>query len=106
MFETRFCQYLGKISFMMYLIHTYCYEALGKYLLAVLQSLGAGEPLSKMLQTEPSMVGMSGMASLLVYLVFWALALPALAILSGLATRYIDEPSIRLAKWLETQCTA
>lgn len=106
MFETRFCQYLGKISFMMYLIHTYCYEALGKYLLAVLQSLGAGEPLSKMLQTEPSMVGMSSIASLLVYLVFWALALPALAILSGLATRYIDEPSIRLAKWLETQCTA
>lgn len=99
-FELRFCKYLGNISFMLYLIHTYVFDIVGKPWLAYLQSTFAIMTYNEKYKLELPVASAAG--QLMIYMGFWLVMFPVLAILSGIATRYIDQPSIRAAKTIES----
>ncbi len=88
-FETRFCQYLGRISFMLYLVHMLVFELIGKLWKNSLETMTGGK----------------GNSTYVVYFGFWIVMLPQAMIAAGQVTKYVDEPCIRLAKWLEAWFT-
>lgn len=100
LFELRFCKYLGKISFMLYLIHTYVFELFGKPWLNYLQSTFATMTYHEGYQQEVLIAGTAGQTA--IYIGFWIVMFPILAICSGVTTRYIDQPSIRAARAIES----
>lgn len=97
--ETRFCQYLGKISFMLYLVHTYTHLLIGDALRGFLTAIFSTRVYSERFQADVEIV--SALGSLMIYFIFWGTMLPIVFIVSGAATRYIDDPSIRFARYLE-----
>lgn len=80
--NTRFCQWLGKISFSLYLIHA-----------AVLSALST--PLQNIITT---VTGHKGVLCLLEFTIMT----PLIVILSGVLERYIDRPSVKFAKRVES----
>lgn len=91
-FETNFCQYIGKISFSLYLVHEFC---------LVLFGLSLQQFLMRMANLEPNA------NTLLYWLVcgiwFVLFTLPAFAIAAQME-KWVDVPSVRFARWLEGKC--
>jgi len=93
-FETGFCQYLGRISFMLYLVHMNVFELLGKYWKRMLVNM--------MPKTDDG--AYAGYFEVyVVYFGFWVVMMPIVLVVAGQVTKYVDDPSVRFAKWLETK---
>ena len=92
MFETNFCQYLGKISFMLYLMHEFCLILFGLRFSEILMAITGVVPKS---------------GTLVYWIVcatwFWMFTAVVFA-LAALAERCVDAPSVRFAKALERRC--
>ena len=80
-FTSRFCQWLGKLSFALYLVHALIVSTMSKPLNEILMPF-----------TENKVV--------LCFLHF-CIQTPMVLILSTAVERYIDRPSVRFAKWIE-----
>jgi peptidoglycan/LPS O-acetylase OafA/YrhL len=100
-FETRLCQYLGRISFMLYLVHMYVFELVGRMWKNMLSDLVAEDVYSEETKTTTRIARGNGLY--FVYFGFWIVMLPVVLIVAGQVTKYVDDPSIRFAKWLETK---
>lgn len=103
-FETRFCQYLGRVSFALYLVHGPVLWTLGDRLYTAVGWAGGGNgnaaidglpwwvdrfPLPK---TGPLGLEVAFLVPHIVLLpvTFWA---------AEMVTRYVDEPAVRFAQW-------
>lgn len=92
LFETYFCQYLGKISFSLYLIHEFCLVLFGLSLQAFLMRVVGLEH------------GGNGLLYWLVCLIWYvSFTVPVFA-LAAQIERWVDAPSVRFARWLEGEC--
>lgn len=100
-FETRLCQYLGRISFMLYLVHVYVFHLVGRMWKNMLSDLVGEDVYSEENKTTTRMARGNGLY--FVYFGFWIVMLPVVLIVAGQVTKYVDDPSIRFAKWLETK---
>lgn len=99
-FETRICQYIGRISFMLYLVHPYVFNTVGKMWKNNLQMfLGTEE--GHLPNSDIPKIVLHGPWWYVWYLGFWVVMLPVVLVVSGQVTKYIDDPSMRFAKWLE-----
>lgn len=92
LFETNFCQYIGRISFSLYLIHEFCIILFGLSLQKFLLHLA----------------GLEEKANTFVYwilCVVWGVlfTLPVFA-LAAQVERWVDVPSVNFARWLEGRC--
>jgi peptidoglycan/LPS O-acetylase OafA/YrhL len=100
-FETRFCQYLGRISFSLYLVHGPVLWALGDRLYAAV-----GWPKESRLTNIPQWVNIfplptSGPLGLeIAFLAPHVILLPVTFYLAEVVTRAFDEPSVRFPQWL------
>ncbi|KAI2622795.1 acyltransferase family-domain-containing protein [Hypomontagnella submonticulosa] len=100
-FETRFCQYLGRISFALYLVHgpvlwtlgDRLYTATGWYQEAETIHIPRWVNALKLPKAGPLGLEMS-------FLVPHLVLLPFTIWLAEIVTRVIDEPSIRFAQWV------
>ena len=99
-FETRFCQYLGRISFAFYLVHGPIMYTLADRLYAAV-----GRPKGDMPELVPwtnlfpiSNTGPFGLE--LNFLLPHLIIFPANLWLAEIVTRLIDEPSVKFAQWL------
>jgi len=100
-FETRFCQYLGRISFSLYLVHgpvlwilgDRIYTAVGWGQQAQLEHLAGWVDKFPLPKTGP--LGLE-IAFLLPHIIL----LPITIYLAELVTRIFDEPSVRFPQWL------
>ncbi|KAE9364729.1 hypothetical protein N431DRAFT_431538 [Stipitochalara longipes BDJ] len=92
MFETNFCQYLGKISFMLYLMHEFCLILFGLRFSEILMAITGVVPKS---------------GTLVYWIVcgtwFWTFTVVVFA-LAAQAERWVDAPSVKFAKGLERRC--
>lgn len=91
-FESYLCQYLGKISFSLYLIHEFCLVLFGLSLQALLMRIAYLEPHER-----------NFVYWLVCGIWFILFTLPVFA-LSAQVERWVDVPSVKFAKWLETKC--
>jgi peptidoglycan/LPS O-acetylase OafA/YrhL len=100
-FETRFCQYLGRISFALYLVHGPVIWLLGDRLYAAVgferprHKDGIPQWVSKFPISQKGPMGLE--------LAFWVpqlIILPVTLYLAELVTRLVDEPSVRFTNWL------
>lgn len=100
MFESGICQYLGRISFMLYLVHPTVFEAVGRWWKDTLMHL-----CSVTVTHAPGLYDTSfqpdGIMWYIWYLGFWIVMIPLVFMISGQVTKYVDDPSIEAAKWLE-----
>ncbi|KAK4098437.1 hypothetical protein N658DRAFT_223052 [Parathielavia hyrcaniae] len=96
-FESGLCQYLAKISFSLYLVHEFCLVLFGLRLQAWL--LGAAGADSERERGNDKRVVYWGMC--VVWFVVFTVPVFALA---AQVERWVDMPSVRLAKWLEERC--
>ena len=100
-FETSFCQFLGRISFMLYLVHGPVLWSLGDRVYALVGRIHEGQIgniptwMNRMPLPDWGPFGLE-----LSYLVPHLILLPFTFWVSELATRLIDEPSLKFAKWL------
>ncbi|KAL2022520.1 hypothetical protein VTK56DRAFT_5127 [Thermocarpiscus australiensis] len=100
-FETRFCQYLGRISFALYLVHGPVLCTLGDRLYAAV-----GWPREARIQNLPGWYNIfrlpkSGPMGLeMAFLVPHLVLLPVTLYLAEVVTRAFDEPSVRFPQWL------
>ncbi|RKU46392.1 hypothetical protein DL546_004765 [Coniochaeta pulveracea] len=100
-FETRFCQYLGRISYSLYLVHgpvlwivgDRVYAAVGWHNEDHVLNIPGWVDAFKLPATGPLGLEVSFLLTqlLLLPLTFW---------LADLVTRYVDEPSVKFANWL------
>ncbi|KAL8243947.1 hypothetical protein R6Q59_010205 [Mikania micrantha] len=99
-FETRFNQYLGRISFALYLVHGPVIWIVGERLYAATGMTREGN-----MQVVPEWVNiwpMSKRGVLGFEVAFWApqvIMLPLTFWLAELVTRLVDEPSVKFAQW-------
>lgn len=99
-FESRFCQYLARISFALYLVH-------GLVIWTLCDRLYAAVGLPRPAHSEgiPGWVGKFPLPTkgpLGLELAFWApqmIILPVTLYLAELVTKTIDEPSVKFANW-------
>ncbi|OAL43952.1 hypothetical protein IQ07DRAFT_592748 [Pyrenochaeta sp. DS3sAY3a] len=100
-FETRFCQYLARISFALYLVHGLVIWALADRVYA---AVGLERPLHKeALPDWANKLPLSTKGPMGFELAFWAsqlVVLPVTLYLAEVVTKLIDEPSVRFANWL------
>jgi peptidoglycan/LPS O-acetylase OafA/YrhL len=92
LFETSFCQYLGKISFSLYLIHEFCIVLFGLKIQAWLMHLVGVESHAHTLQYWFVCGVWYGLFTLLMFA--WA----------AQVERWVDMPSVKFARWLEEKC--
>jgi peptidoglycan/LPS O-acetylase OafA/YrhL len=102
-FETRFCQYLGRISFALYLVHGPILATLGDRVYYAVgwvrpieldnEKLAAWMNLMPLPKTGP-------MGLEIAFLVPHVVLLPFTLWIADLVTRTIDEPSVKFAQWL------
>jgi len=103
-FETRFCQYLGRISFSLYLVHGPILCTLGDRLYNAVGWLTIWDDkprkiLGPWIDAYPlPKVGPLGLE--VSFLACQLILLPFTFWLADLTTRLIDEPSVRLASWM------
>lgn len=99
-FETRFCQYLGKISFALYLVHGPVIWSLGDRLYAAVglsrSAHNDGIPgwVNKFPLSQKGPMGLD--------FAFWVLQpilIPLTFYAAEIVTRLVDEPSTRFANW-------
>ncbi|KAI1843163.1 hypothetical protein JX266_010690 [Neoarthrinium moseri] len=100
-FEARFCQYLGRISYALYLVHgpvlwtlgDRIYTAVGWHSEQQLQNLSHWADKFALSKTGPLGLEIS-------FILPHIILLPATIWLADIVTRLIDEPSVRFAQWL------
>ncbi|KAF4471313.1 hard surface induced 3 (sterol glycosyl transferase) [Fusarium albosuccineum] len=100
-FETRFCQYLGRISFALYMVHGPILQTLGERL--YLATGWQNEELMKHISHWADKLALprSGPLGLEVsFLMPHLILLPLTLGLAELTTRAIDTPSVKFASWL------
>ena len=92
MFESTICQYLGKISFSLYLIHEFCLVLFG-------------------LRFQELLMAVTGVALKSGTFLYWIVCAAWLAVfttivfaLAAQAERWVDAPSVRFARGLEKKC--
>jgi peptidoglycan/LPS O-acetylase OafA/YrhL len=92
LFETNLCQYLGKISFSLYLVHEFCLVLFGLRLKEILMSL----------------VGVEPNANTVLYwvacAVWYVLVTVPIFAIAARVEKWVDAPSVRFARWLEGKC--
>lgn len=92
LFETNFCQYLGKVSFSLYLAHEFSIVLFGLCFQTILLRLTGVEPKS---------------GSLFYWIIcgawFVLFSVPVF-IVAAQVERWVDVPSVRFARWLEGKC--
>ncbi|KAK4099011.1 hypothetical protein N658DRAFT_509066 [Parathielavia hyrcaniae] len=106
-FETRFCQYLGRVSFSLYLMHGPVLWTLGDRLYAAV-----GWPKEARMTNIPqwwnafplSKSGPLGLEP--AFLLPHLLLFPVTLYLAEIVTRAFDEPSVRFPQWLYKSVTA
>jgi len=91
-FESTFCQYLGKIAFSLYLVHEFSLVLFGLGLQGLLLRFAG-------LEQHANTVGY-WLICVIWYLLF---TLPVFA-LAAQVERWVDAPSVRFARWLEGKC--
>ena len=99
-FETRLCQYLGRISFALYLVHGVVIWVLADRLYAAVGFKKGGHThIPQWVNKFPlAMNGPMGFE-----LAFWAVQLiniPATFYFAEVVTKLFDEPSVRFSNWL------
>ncbi|KAI4862842.1 acyltransferase family-domain-containing protein [Hypoxylon rubiginosum] len=100
-FETRFCQFLGRISFSLYLVHGPILWTLGDRLYTATGWYGEAESvhLSRWVNRFPlPKTGPLGLE--LSFLAPHIILLPLTIYSAEVITRLIDQPSVRFAQWL------
>ncbi|KAK3898876.1 acyltransferase family-domain-containing protein [Staphylotrichum tortipilum] len=106
-FETRFCQYLGRVSFSLYLVHGPVLWTLGDRLYSAV-----GWPKESRLLNIPQWVNAFPLPTsgpLGLEIAFWAphiILLPVTFYVAELVTRAFDEPSVRFPQWLYKTATS
>lgn len=103
-FETRFCQYLGHISYMFYLIHGPVLWTLGDRLYAATGWTRAAHEMNvpSWINTMPlSKAGPLGLD--VAFLAPQIVLLPLTFWLAEILTKLVDEPSVRFSQWLYHQ---
>ncbi|GAM88313.1 hypothetical protein ANO11243_063460 [Dothideomycetidae sp. 11243] len=88
-FTNRFAQYLGKISYALYVVH-------GPLLLTM------GYAVSQAL--TPILGGTSTFSWTIAIVVEWLVLMPVLFFISDIVWRLVDQPSVSLARWLQSKC--
>lgn len=103
-FETPFCQYLGRVSFALYLVHGPVLWTLGDRLYTAVGWAGGGngtaqlENLTWWVNRFPlSRKGPLGLEP--AFLLPHIILLPVTFWAAEMVTRYIDEPAVRFAQW-------
>lgn len=100
-FESRFCQYLGRISFALYLVHGPVLWTLGDRLYAAV-----GWATQAQVKNIPGWVNILPLSKAgpfcleIAFLVPNIILLPVTLYLAGVVTRVFDEPSVRFPQWL------
>ena len=103
-FEKRFCQYLGRVSYSLYLMHGPMIWTVGHFVYLVLGfDKGSDDyPYPWYYKSlDLSKAGPQGFE-----LAFWAgqlVCLPTTLFVANVVTLLIDEPSVKLAAWVRTQ---
>lgn len=93
--SSRFPQYLGDISFAIYIIHFSLIKTMGLPLLNAIRACRSS--------ISPQVPVDSGLGGWIVLFVYSLIALPTLFWLGDLTERYIDKKSVALARWAETK---
>ncbi|KAF1828115.1 hypothetical protein BDW02DRAFT_575137 [Decorospora gaudefroyi] len=105
-FETRFCQYLARISFALYLVHGPVIWTLGDRLYA---AVGFARPLHE--NGIPGWVNtfsLSTKGPIGFEFAFWVpqlIVLPVTLYAAEVVTKLVDEPSVRVANWFYKRTT-
>lgn len=100
-FETRFCQYLGRISYMFYLVHGPIMTTLGDRLYAATGMSRDGHAMGVPGWTNRMPLPRNGPFGLeLAYLVPHLILLPCTLWVAEVTTALIDDPSVKLCGWL------
>jgi peptidoglycan/LPS O-acetylase OafA/YrhL len=100
-FETRFCQYLGKISFGLYLVHGPVLWSLGDRIYAAVGCVREGHT-----SATPGWINLAPFSDWgpfgleINYLAAQLILLPFTIWLADLVTRAIDEPSVKFSQYL------
>ena len=100
-FETSFCQYLGRISFSLYLVHGPVLWTIGDRIYAA-----TGRVAEAHLRTAPQWInlfpfpGWGPLGLEVNYLLAHLILLPVTLLLAEAATKLFDEPSVRFTQWL------
>lgn len=106
-FETRFCQYLGRISFSLYLVHGPVLWTLGDRMYAAV-----GWPKDSRMAHIPQWVGAFPLSTAgplglePAFLLPHIVLLPLTLYLAEVVTRAFDEPSVRFPQWLYRTVTS
>lgn len=101
-FETRFCQYLARISFALYLVHGLVIYSLGDRLYAAVGLLSK-EKHKEHIPGWINVFPMSQKGPMGFELAFWApqlIILPVTLWAAELVTKLVDEPSVKFTSWL------
>jgi len=102
-FESRFCQYLGRISFALYLVHGPILAIVGDRLYHAVGWVRPIEQDKQMLAAWINLVPLPKTGPLGLELSFLAphiVLLPLTLWVADLVTRWVDEPAVRFAQWL------
>lgn len=105
-FETRFCQYLGRISFALYLVHGIVIYVLADRLYA---AVGFKKDAHKNIPQWVNVFPLSMNGPMGFELAFWAVQLinlPVTFYIAEIVTKLIDEPSVKFSNWLFRQTLA
>ncbi|KAM5350073.1 hypothetical protein ACJ41O_006578 [Fusarium nematophilum] len=100
-FENRFCQYLGRVSFALYMVHGPVIAVLGERLY-----LAAGWQNDELMQNIPQWANKLALPRAgpfgleISYVMPHLILVPVTFGLADIAMRYIDTPSVRFASWL------
>ncbi|RMZ76672.1 hypothetical protein DV738_g4810, partial [Chaetothyriales sp. CBS 135597] len=103
-FETRVCQYLGRVSFAFYMVHGPILWSLGDRLFAAVGRVA--EHHHEMVPTYINLFPLSGAGPMGLEINFLApllILLPTTLWTAHIVTRTMDEPSVKFAKWLYDQ---
>jgi hypothetical protein len=99
--ETRFCQYLGRISYALYLIHGPILWTLGDRVHTAVgwhqeeQLKNLGQWADKFVLPKSGPLGLE-----VAFILPQIILLPVMVWLAGVVTRLVDEPSVRFCQWL------
>jgi peptidoglycan/LPS O-acetylase OafA/YrhL len=91
LFETGFAQYLGKISFCLYLIHNFC---------VVLFGIAIKNFLMDIVGLDPNMKE-GGLVYWVMCAVWFGIFTTLVFALAAAAERWVDRPNVRFSKWFE-----
>lgn len=100
-FETRFCQYLGRISYALYLVHGPILWTLGDRIYTAVGWHGAEQLKNLAGWVDRAPLPKAGPLGLEVaFLLPQVVLLPVTIWVAEIVTRLVDEPSVRFAQWL------